>query len=794
MKKLLPFLLAFVYHVAGAQDLNIVFRSQLSYPGQTLANIWGHVDSLGNEYALVGASKGLSIVNVTDPDNIFEVAQIPGPDNLWKEIKTWNGFAYITTEAAGVQGLQIVDLRDLPGTNLPDKYWSPEINGDFLTTIHALHIDKGFAYLYGSNISPGGAIIADLTDPWNPTVAGAFNQSYIHDGMVRNDTLFGGHIYDGYFSVVDVSDKANPVVLATQNTPNNFTHNTWLSDNGKTLFTTDETANSYLTAYDITDLTDIKELDRYQSNPGSNSIVHNTYILNDYAVTSWYRDGVVIVDAHRPNNLVAVGNYDTYAGTGNGFDGAWGVYPYLPSGNLIVSNIDEGLFVLSPTYVRAAYLEGTITNLNTGAPVSGASVEFSTANKEIADISGVYRTGTGVAGTYSIIVSKPGYKTKVIDGVVLTSAQVTVLDVQLEPLSSVTVTGSVSEVGSAMAIPGALVKIYNAEFTYTGSTDNSGNFSIPSVFEGDYSIVAGKWGYVTKCQTSATFNTSNTSVQMLLDSGIYDDFTLDFGWTINGNATTGMWERAKPVGTYLSANTAVNPPNDVNDDCSEEAFVTGNKGQTTSDDDIDNGSTTITSPVFDLTGFEEPYISYSRWFYNGGGGGSTVNDSLIIKLSNGITTANVEIVRSVNLPMSAWVNKVIRVSSVITPTANMRVIVRSADAGSQHIVEAGFDKFQIMDSTAFVGIAETKEGQIYLSAFPNPFNNEVKLEYKAKNNIEDGTLLVITDVLGRTVKQLNISGLRGTITLGADLLPGVYNVVLNHKNQSQQGIKIVKTN
>ncbi|MFI5218791.1 MAG: hypothetical protein ACHQNT_04820 [Bacteroidia bacterium] len=88
---------------------------------------------------------------------------------------------------------------------------------------------------------------------------------YIHDGYVRNDTLWAAHIYAGYVGVYNVSNKANPVLLATQNTTNNFPHNTWLSTSGRALFTTDEVSNSYLTSYDVSDVTNIFELDRIKA-------------------------------------------------------------------------------------------------------------------------------------------------------------------------------------------------------------------------------------------------------------------------------------------------------------------------------------------------------------------------------------------------------------------------------------------------------------------------------------------------------------------------------------------------
>src|SRR6185295_2253994 len=126
---------------------------------------------------------------------------------------------------------------------------------------------------------------------------------YIHDGYVRNDTLWAAHIYGGYFGVYNVADKTNPILIASQNT--------WLSGNGRTLFTTDEVSNSYLAAYDVSDITNIKELDRIQIHPGDNSAVHNTHILNNYAISSWYTAGISIVDVSKPSHMIQTGFYDT---------------------------------------------------------------------------------------------------------------------------------------------------------------------------------------------------------------------------------------------------------------------------------------------------------------------------------------------------------------------------------------------------------------------------------------------------------------------------------------------------
>ncbi|MBL0340585.1 MAG: choice-of-anchor B family protein [Bacteroidetes bacterium] len=398
--------------IVSAQNFNLTLRSVLPY-GVSLSNIGGFVDSQGNEYALVGYYEGLSIVDVTDPDNPVEAFTIPGAQSDWREVKIWGDYAYVTTEG-GNQGLQIVDLSDLPNS-VNSKYWagSGAINGQ-LETIHALHIEDAHAYLFGSNLFNGAAIIIDLVDPWNPVYKGHTPGPYVHDGYVRNNVLYAGHIYDGFFAVYDVTNKANPILLAHRNTQAILTHNTWLNDASSVLFTTDETNDSYLTSYDITDLGDIKELDRFQLTPGSGSIVHNTHILNDFAVTSWYKDGISITDVSRPANIISVASYDTYIqGTGGGFNGCWGVYPFLPSGTIVVSDIDNGLYVLTPTYTRACYLEGIVTDSISGLPLNNATVEVLSANlTKVTNLLGEYKTGTVTPGTVSVQVSRAGYESK----------------------------------------------------------------------------------------------------------------------------------------------------------------------------------------------------------------------------------------------------------------------------------------------------------------------------------------------------------------------------------------------
>ena len=483
----------------AAQNINTSFRSKITYPGQTLANIWGY-ESRGHEYALVGGQLGLIIIDITNPDVPQQIVQIPGPNNLWKEIKTYKHYAYITSE--GGQGIQVVDLTGLPSPVLQSHFYTGDgaILGQ-LNTIHALHIDetKGFLYAWGGDLFGGGAKIFDLkTDPYNPVYVGKYDQlGYIHDGYVDNDTMYSCHIYAGQFAIVNMADKSAPELINTQTTPNAFPHNTWLTDDRHTILTTDERTNSYLASYDVSDPTDIKFLDKIQGTPGSGSIVHNTYAMRNWAISSWYKDGFTMVDVTRPDNLVQVGNHDTYpSGQGDGFEGCWGVYPFFTSGTIIASNINVGgageLWVLSPNYVRACYLEGKITDAVTGAPLPNSQIQVVGSNPLLQELSannGIYKTGQESEGYYVVRVSKPGYD-DFETLVYFQHGEVIVLDVPLYPNGLAEVSGTVIHHSDGLPVEGATVWLYGNKNFNSTITDVSGVFNFNNVPLGTYDIAA----------------------------------------------------------------------------------------------------------------------------------------------------------------------------------------------------------------------------------------------------------------------------------------------------------------
>ena len=102
-----------------------------------------------------------------------------------------------------------------------------------------------------------------------------------------------------------------------------------------------------LRAMDISDLVNPAIIGTYTGQ--TYAIDHNGFSVGNYYYMSNYRRGLSVIDISDPSAMADVAFFDTYpvpAENDANFDGAWGVYPYLPSGNILVSDIGYGLFVL----------------------------------------------------------------------------------------------------------------------------------------------------------------------------------------------------------------------------------------------------------------------------------------------------------------------------------------------------------------------------------------------------------------------------------------------------------------
>ncbi len=331
-------------------------------------DIWGWTDSNDNEYALMGLNNGVQFVRITDPENPILVGKLPTEtvSATWRDIKVYNNHAYIVADRAGSHGVQIFDLTRLRGvTNNPTYAADAVYTGIGSAHNIAINEDTGFAYVVGAAQCSGGLHMLDLTDALNPAFVGCHSdQGYTHDTQC---VIYDGpdNEHDGKeicfrsnedsVSVSDVTNKNNPVTLSSATYPSfGYTHQNWIDDSHSFIFVGDELDERDFQVATRTIVMDVRDLDNitlaYSHVQGTNAIDHNMYVVGNQIYQANYHAGLRVLEFGNlaSNTLREVMFFDTWpADNEAGFDGAWSVYPYFPSGNIVISDIDSGLFIVA---------------------------------------------------------------------------------------------------------------------------------------------------------------------------------------------------------------------------------------------------------------------------------------------------------------------------------------------------------------------------------------------------------------------------------------------------------------
>ncbi|TXF89185.1 choice-of-anchor B family protein [Neolewinella aurantiaca] len=692
--------------VSAQVGFNTTLRDQIDYspPGMTqtandLNDVWGYVAPDGTEYALVGLRNRISIVSLADPDNIVEVASVAGATSIWRDIKTYGDHAYVVADQ-GADGILSIDLSNLPASVSSVNYNTANTSGADLTRAHNIYIDEpnGLAYIAGANVNSGGMVIYDVaTTPGVPAFVAFAPAVYAHDVYVQDDVMYASEINGGELTLYDVSNPQNITEIGATNTPFNFTHNAWADASGNYVFTTDERANAPVAAYDISDLNDIMLIDEFRParSLGSGMIPHNVHVQDDYLVISSYTDGIEVVDASIPDNLVEVAYFDHWTGSDGGFNGSWGAYPFLPSGLILSTDISNGLFVIEADYQRAARLRGVVTDADNGSNLNGVNITIASAQNVAAgsDALGRYKTGIGSTGTFTVTYSLAGYNSESFE---LSFAPGTELiqDVQLTRKVQVAVTGNVTSTEDGGTVAGAEVRMTGEDGTTEDVSDGAGLVDFGLLFTGQYETFAGAWGFRDVGQSVSV--TGNEALSFQLEPGYHDGFAVDQGWTVSGDATTGAWERGVPVGTSFGGVPA-NPGVDAEGDVGNLAYVTGNGGGGAGSDDIDGGNTVLTSPVFDPADIsnQDILLTYDYWFFNDGGS-TDPDDQMTVAITNGIATEVIRTYDNSTAVSAAWTTDNFAFSDLgIALTDKMRIIFNIGDTGNGHLVEGGLDNFSL---------------------------------------------------------------------------------------------------
>lgn len=398
MKNYVPlYLLCFVVSIYGqtpcqngmagnypCNGYDLLSQMSVSEFDSTNANdSWGWTDpDTGSEYALIGLFDGTAFVNIDDPVNPIYLGKLDThtDPSLWRDIKTYQNYAFVVSEAPG-HGMQVFDLTRLRDVTNAPVHFTVDAHYDGFGSAHNVVINEssGYAYGVGSSTYNGGPHFVDISNPLNPIPAGGFaTDSYSHDGQVviynGPDTDYTSReIYIGsntsFVSIVDITDKSNPQSIATMTYSNTvYTHQGWFTQDHRYFILGDEIDeinlgfNTRSIVFDLQDL-DHPELHFEYEGPSA-ATDHNGYVKGDTYYLANYTAGVRMIDISGidSQNFQETGFFDVYPSSNNaGYNGAWNVYPYFESGTVLVTTLrysDED-FVPGMLLIRDSSLAGT---------------------------------------------------------------------------------------------------------------------------------------------------------------------------------------------------------------------------------------------------------------------------------------------------------------------------------------------------------------------------------------------------------------------------------------------------
>ena len=363
-----------IYPCNGYDLIGYLSLEQLSL-GENIGNIsgndsWGWTDpENGKEYALVGLSSHTAFVDMTDPANLLLVGILPTStvNSSWRDIKVYQDHAFIVSEAAG-HGMQVFDLTRLRDVTAYPVQFEPDTHFTDFGRAHNIVIneDSGYAYVVGAsgNQYNGGPIFINIQNPTSPVIEGGFSEGgYSHDAQVVNyngpdldytgrEILIGSN--EDKIVIADVTDKSNPLTISNVEYNNiEYTHQGWFTQDLKYFIVGDELDERNIGNNTRTLVFDFNDLDNptlsFEYFSENTSIDHNGYTLNGSYYLASYRAGMRELDINNIENqdIFEVRYFDTYPENDNAaFNGVWNVYPFFGSGNIVLSDIEKGLFVI----------------------------------------------------------------------------------------------------------------------------------------------------------------------------------------------------------------------------------------------------------------------------------------------------------------------------------------------------------------------------------------------------------------------------------------------------------------
>jgi choice-of-anchor B domain-containing protein len=853
-----PALLTAVLLVPGAAEAQVMRNFTLlshvnEYP--TAPNFlpyaysacWSYIHPDGREYAILGVASGVAIYNVTDPTTPHRVGYFAGPPSIWREMKSYRNWIYVVTEGEGLgEGVQIIRMTDPEAPVLVNTYAVGFTHSHTISldTTRAILLCNGTRDAAENNV---GMHVLSLANPESPVEIARWPAApysvppdlYVHDSEPIGNRLYASNIYVGTERVFDFTNPAAPTPIAAWTYSGAFyTHSAWPDPTGNWLYVTDEQNGQPLRVFDISLLGSPQLSDALTSNPVA--IVHNPRVKGQELYLANYTEGTRALDLSDPGHPAEFGWADSYPGPSGGYSGVWDVCPYFPSGIVIASDMQTGLYVYQPVR-NYGIVRVKVLNAANNQPLSGIRVRLTTQGDSLTTPADGIVQFAPSPGTHTVLAHAFGWiDASATRSVTIGSRDTVVLALTARPTA--TFTGVIRD-----SLTGAPLADAEVRLEYTGlhsHTDATGAYAFAGVPDDSYLVTIGRAGYAPRSFVRFIGPADVATDYRLKAARSYDELESSAGWAVGvvgDGAISGLWTLVSPRGT------GVRPPDDaaqptpsdlgttpdawparealagalrttlgggqvqplspqheepalvITDNAAPYAdhspgagtrcFVTGQGTDTTNVDqaDLDGGRITLTSPALDMTGMTTPTIGYWRWFfstYYGGTGQPDSNDWLAVSLSNdnGATWTVVDTTRGV---LNHWQERAIRVADYVLPTAQVRVRFAAADFGPNTTVEAAIDDITTYD--AATGSATVDPPPPAALAFrapaPNPSSGAVRFSLDLP--VATDVRIDVLDLAGRRVRELYRAPTHaGTLVLlwsgdddrGRAAPPGVYFV------------------
>ncbi len=353
---------------------------------------WGWTDPLdGKEYAIVCMNDGTAFVDISVPTAPRFLGRLESETSTswWRDVKVYNNYAFIVSDSNGNHGMQVFDLTKLrglstsPGANASMRIFSEDNHLDWGSgnpnnkgKAHNVIIneDTGYAYILGGSTNSGAPLMVNIQDPMATLSIIEFPGSYCHDAQVvvyngpdtehqGKEILIGAFSGTDYVRIYDVTNK-NATSLIGEVTYSNkyYTHQGWFTEDQRFFIVGDEVDEENIGGGTRTFIFDLKDLDNpilhhTYTSATSIAIDHNGYVVGNRFYLANYNAGMRVMKVDGLYDEDVNGNptptftedsyFDTHPSTNAAtFHGSWNVYPFFESGNIIISDLDEGLIIV----------------------------------------------------------------------------------------------------------------------------------------------------------------------------------------------------------------------------------------------------------------------------------------------------------------------------------------------------------------------------------------------------------------------------------------------------------------